>query len=158
VQPPSDHAVPLDADHPTDREATPAAFAVAPPLADAAKRLLIVDDEHAILRVMAALLCRQGYEVELAGNGTDAFHRLQQAPAIDLVVTDQTMPAMTGAELIEQLRAQGVVTPVILMSGYGAAINDDRIARLAGVCRLDKPFMVDDLLRTVAHGLASSFD
>ncbi len=142
--------------HATDAVAAPAALPVAPPSSASVKRVLIVDDEAAILRVLAALLRRQGYEVEVTGNGTEAFHRLQRKPEIDTVITDQTMPAMTGVELIEQLRAHDMQLPIILMSGYGTAISDERMAQWRHVWRLDKPFVVDELLRTLAQCAAAS--
>ena len=72
------------------------------------------------------------------------------------MITDQTMPAMTGVELIEQLRAHDMQLPIILMSGYGAAISEERMAQLRHVWRLDKPFVVDELLRTLAQCAAAS--
>ncbi|WP_411279292.1 ATP-binding protein [Gemmatimonas sp.] len=128
---------------------------VVPPSVGGAKRVLIVDDEVAISRVMAALLRRHGYEVDVAGNGTEAFLRVQQGPGIDFVITDQTMPVLTGTELIEQLRAHGMQMPIILMSGYGAAISEDRMMQLGHVWRLDKPFVIDDLLRVLTQCVAA---
>jgi two-component system, cell cycle sensor histidine kinase and response regulator CckA len=136
----------------------PAAVPATPPSMSRTKRLLIVDDEVAISTVMAALLRRQGYEVDVASDGSEAFQRLQREPTIDVVITDQTMPVMTGAELVEQLRARGIPTPIILMSGYGAAISEERMAQLRHVFRLDKPFVIDDLLRTITQCVAASHD
>lgn len=136
----------------------PAATTLAQPSRARTQRLLIVDDEVAISTVMSALLRRQGYDVEVAGNGSEAFERLQREPPVDVVITDQTMPVMTGIELIEQLRASGTQTPIILMSGYGATIGEERMAQFGHVRRLDKPFVVDDLLRTIAQVVAVSHD
>lgn len=144
--------------HTTGRVDVQAAPPNAQPPLVRARRVLIVDDEVAISKVMAALLRRQGYDVDVAGNGTEAFQRIHREPAIDVVITDQTMPVMTGAELIEQLRARGIQTPIILMSGYGAAISEERMAQLQHVSRLDKPFVIDDLLRTLVQCAAPSHD
>ncbi|WP_309671575.1 response regulator [Gemmatimonas sp.] len=144
--------------HANGRVDEPAVTPVLQPSLARAQRLLVVDDEQAISTVMAALLRRKGYDVEVAGDGMEGFQRLQREPLIDVVITDQTMPVMTGSELIEQLRVRGMQTPIILMSGYGATIDEERMAQLGAVYRLDKPFVIDDLVRLVATCAAPSRD
>lgn len=113
------------------------------------KRVLVVDDEVAVTRVVQMLLRQRGYDVEIANTGTEVLHRLQQQPDIDILITDQTMPVMTGTILIEQLRAQSRRLPIILMSGFGVVMSDERMAELQPLHRLDKPFTVDELLRVL---------
>jgi len=114
------------------------------------RRVLVVDDEPAIAQVLQRTLTRRGFVVETAGNGAEALARLARTPNIDVLVTDHTMPVMTGAELITRLRESGNACPVVLMSGFGAVISDEHLAPYADVQRLDKPFATDELVRLIA--------
>ncbi|MBL0889330.1 MAG: response regulator [Gemmatimonadaceae bacterium] len=116
----------------------------------APRRVLVVDDEPAIAQVLQRTLTRRGFEVETASNGAEALSRLGRGPDIDVLVTDHTMPVMTGAELITRLRESGNACPVVLMSGFGAVISDEHLAPYADVQRLDKPFATEDLVRLIA--------
>lgn len=117
---------------------------------DAPRRVLVVDDEPAIAQVLQRTLTRRGFVVETASNGAEALARLERLPDIDVLVTDHTMPVMTGAELITRLRESGNACPVVLMSGFGAVISDEHLAPYADVQRLDKPFATDELVRLIA--------
>ncbi|HEY0928846.1 MAG TPA: ATP-binding protein [Gemmatimonas sp.] len=119
-------------------------------------RVLLVDDEDAVAGVMRRLLERSGFEVTMANNGAVGLERAMAGPAFDLVLTDQTMPVMTGMELVERLRASGDTTPIILASGFGAAIDGERVAHLRDVHRIDKPFASSDLLRLVRSAIGTS--
>jgi signal transduction histidine kinase/CheY-like chemotaxis protein len=118
--------------------------------AGASRRVLVVDDEPAIAQVLQRTLTRRGFVVETASNGVEALVRLERLPAIDVLVTDHTMPVMTGAELITRLRESGNACPVVLMSGFGAAIDNEHLAPFSDVQRLDKPFATDELVRLIA--------
>ena len=69
--------------------------------------------------------------------------------AFALVVTDQTMPLMTGLELVQALRAASIQTPVILLSGYSRALDPDMLPCLGRIGFLAKPFVLSDLLEHV---------
>lgn len=117
---------------------------------------MLVDDEDAVAGVIRRLLERNGFNVTLASNGVQALERVAAHPAFDLILTDQTMPMMTGLELVERLRATGHHTPIILASGFGASIDGERVAHLRDVHRIDKPFASNDLLRLVRSAIAGS--
>jgi PAS domain S-box-containing protein len=137
-------------------EPEPAVAQVASPsVASERQRVLLVDDEDAVAAVLRRLLERNGFDVTLAGNGAQAMERIAAGPAFDLVLTDQTMPVMTGMELVERLRATGNNTPIILASGFGAAIDGERVAHLRDVHRIDKPFASNDMLRLVRSAIAA---
>jgi signal transduction histidine kinase/CheY-like chemotaxis protein len=131
--------------------APPVAVAAA---ASTARRVLLVDDEAAIVGAVRRLLQRQGYVVDVASNGAMALERMRARADIDLVITDQTMPVMTGIEFIERVRADGVRTPIILVSGFGAVAAFARVEELPDVWCMDKPFASDELLALVARALA----
>jgi DNA-binding response OmpR family regulator len=76
----------------------------------------VVDDDHSLRGLSAAILTHQGYQVDAAQDGVDAWSSLQNHP-YDLVITDHNMPKVTGVDLVKKLRAARMTLPVILMSG-----------------------------------------
>jgi len=95
--------------------------------------VMVVDDEDIILEFMGDLLQGWGLEVTLMPNGFDARHAFAAEPRrYDLVLTDQTMPLLTGLELARQIRGIRPGTPVILYTGYGEAISEEELSA-AGV-------------------------
>lgn len=118
------------------------------------KHILVVDDEPAIRRVLAASLRRAGYEVAEAGDGAEAARVLDRQP-FDLVVTDIVMPEREGLETIQLIRRDHPDTRIIAIS---APSNDDylRAARSFGAARtFRKPFSLADVTDAVAELLAS---
>jgi PAS domain S-box-containing protein len=108
--------------------------------------ILAVDDDNLVLANVAAMLEDLGHKVIAVASGARAVEALDSTPAIDLVVTDQAMPVMTGLQLIEQIRARRPALPVILATGYAEFPRgvDASIGRLA------KPFTQ----RALAEALA----
>ena len=109
--------------------------------------VLVVDDEQMILEFMGDLLAGWGLEVTLKSGGIEAKHAFAAEPQrYDLVLTDNTMPRITGLELARQIRAIRPGTPVILYTGYGEDIAEAELA-VAGVRALaKKPVEPADLL------------
>ena len=95
--------------------------------------VLVVDDENIILELMGDLLADWGLEVTLKSSGLDAKKAFAAEPQrYDLVLTDHTMPRITGLELARQIRGIRPGTPVILYTGYGEDIAEAQLAA-AGV-------------------------
>ena len=95
--------------------------------------VLVVDDEHMLLEFMGDLLSGWGLEVTLKASGIEAKHAFAAEPQrYDLVLTDHTMPRVTGLELARQIRGIRPDTPVILYTGYGEDIAEAQLAA-AGV-------------------------
>jgi PAS domain S-box-containing protein len=107
--------------------------------------ILVVDDDAIILMNTAALLEDLGHRVYEACSGTEALALFRTRPDIDLLITDQAMPAMTGSELIAAVRAERPDLPIILATGYGEAPTDAKLA----IHRLGKPFGQTELQRTI---------
>lgn len=97
--------------------------------------VLVVDDEPLVLENTAALLEELGHAVRLAGSGPSALLQFQSDPNIDVIVTDQMMPGMTGAQLAHQAQLARPTVKVLIASGYAEA-GDERIAYPI----LQKPF------------------
>jgi EAL domain-containing protein (putative c-di-GMP-specific phosphodiesterase class I)/ActR/RegA family two-component response regulator len=79
-------------------------------------RVLLVDDEPALMRAYQAALTRHGLVVETASNGKEAIERVKKG-AFDVVVSDISMPEMTGIEFLKVVRSYDLDVPVILMTG-----------------------------------------
>jgi CheY-like chemotaxis protein len=115
-------------------------FAPAPRKAVLRGRVLLVDDEEMVRGYMRELLEGWGLEVAAAGNGAAAREAFARAPEdYDLVITDQTMPRLTGMELARQLLAIRPALPVVLYSGYADAITDAQVEGVGTRALVRKP-------------------
>jgi two-component system cell cycle sensor histidine kinase/response regulator CckA len=85
----------------------------------AGRRLLIVDDEPAVLDLLKRYLERSGYAVEITPNAEAALDLFQAAPGrFDLVITDLNLPGMGGEELLKRMRQQRPSLRALISSGY----------------------------------------
>jgi len=106
--------------------------------------ILVVDDDQAVRDSLRRALVLEGYEVDLAANGTEALRILgQRAP--DAVILDLQMPDIDGLEVCRRLRSLGDMTPVLMLTARGAV--DDRVEGLdAGADDyMPKPFDLSEL-------------
>ncbi len=111
--------------------------------------ILIVDDEALLLTMGETILSDYGYHVLTAGSGQKALELLSKAePAIDLVITDLVMPAMSGRELVEHIRRTSPATRIICTSGYVWPASSE-----GSESYLQKPFTSQDLLMKVKQVL-----
>ncbi len=109
-------------------------------------RILCVDDEPSVLRVVRSVLQVRGHTVTMVTDPREALALFRQEPlAFDMVLTDQTMPNLLGTSFIKQLSAIRSNLPCVLMTGLG----DEEVqtqARAAGICEvLAKPFLPAEL-------------
>jgi CheY-like chemotaxis protein len=114
------------------------------------ERVLVVEDDDAVARVVLDVLGAHGYHLRRAGSGVEALQLCRDAPdTIDLVVTDVIMPRMGGPALVAALRAGGIRIPVLFMSGY----TNNALQSLYGLAEevelLEKPFTPRELLARV---------
>lgn len=114
------------------------------------ERLLVVDDEAQLIKMMEKVFDRLGYEVQVCLNPLEARDRVTQSPSpFDLVITDQTMPELTGLELVREIRAVHPHLPVILCTGYSDVASSEA-AQEAGIqAFVMKPVVVEELALTV---------
>ena len=110
--------------------------------------ILAVDDDSLVLSNVAVMLEDLGHKVIAVGSGAKAIEEIESMPSIDVVITDQAMPVMTGLQLIEILRARRPGLPVILATGF--AELPPKLSPSIG--RLSKPFTQ----RALAHALAAT--
>jgi CheY-like chemotaxis protein len=120
-------------------------------------RLLLIDDDPALLSLLRRTLERAGYEVVTAPNGREGLQRLTTGP-FDLLITDIVMPEMEGLELILKLRQTHPALRIIAISGGGQLRPASylNLARLSGAMTvLAKPFELEELLTAVQKLLTS---
>lgn len=117
--------------------------------------ILVVDDEESSRDINRRWLEQYGFSVILASSGPEALERLTIAPEVAAVVSDMTMPGMTGLELLEEVRKSDPDMPFLFCSGTPALVSD-QVQKL-GKCRyLGKPYLRDDLLDALRKLLLGS--
>ncbi len=112
-------------------------------------RILVVDDNTDTRQLSADVLTGSGYNIEVAKDGAAGWKALQSGNHYDLVVTDNTMPNLTGIEMIARLRSARLTVPVIMATEH---LPDHEFARkpwLRPDATLQRPFSNEDLLETV---------
>ncbi len=113
-------------------------------------RVLVVDDEAPQLELVSGFLARHGFDVQTAENGADALTRLKGEP-VDIVLTDQKMPGLSGLDLLDAARRLNPETAVIVMTAYGT-IEDAVAAIKSGASDyLAKPLHLDELLHRLTQ-------
>lgn len=112
------------------------------------ERLLVVEDDPEVRKVLALALSSLGYDVLEAGNGRQALDLLQ-GTEVDLIVSDAVMPELGGAELLAVVRERFPDLPFLFSSGYSETTIADLVTDTPGVGLLAKPYTVDDLARKV---------
>jgi signal transduction histidine kinase len=121
---------------------------VAPPTGS--ERILFIDDEEALAEMGEAILAELGYDVTCRMSSKDALALVEEDPSrFDLVITDQTMPEMTGVELARRIFAIRPDMPLILCTGFSHLV-DAESARSAGIRGFAmKPLTKREIARTI---------
>jgi two-component system, cell cycle sensor histidine kinase and response regulator CckA len=128
----------------------PAAAAVTLPRGR--ERILVVDDEPALAKAATKMLERLGYRVEFRTNSVDALeaiHHQSKEEQFDLVITDMTMPHLTGADLAKELLKYHPRLAVLLCTGFSEKIDAEQAASLGIQGFLMKPVVLKELAAMV---------
>ena len=118
------------------------------------ERILIVDDEPSIRKVLSAHLRRFGHEVDTADDGGSAITRLQAEP-FALVVTDLKMPQVDGMALLRWVLQHQPTLPVILITAHGTVENAVEALKEGAFDYITKPFDADELHGVITKALAT---
>ena len=111
---------------------------------------MVVDDEVAIRDLMRAILSHSGYQVDQFTNGSEAWSAFSAQPDNwSLLITDQTMPKMTGADLAVKALHLRPQLPIILCTGYSEQISVEQAHALGIRAYLHKPISLNELLAAV---------
>jgi CheY-like chemotaxis protein len=110
--------------------------------------MLLVEDDADTREVLADLLSEH-FDVVQARDGMQALELIhEQAP--DVIVTDESLPRLTGTELAKTLRSEGITTPILLVSGYRSGLDTSCCNAV-----MPKPIEVDELIRQTERLLAA---
>jgi CheY-like chemotaxis protein len=112
-------------------------------------RILAVDDDPLVLAGTIAMLEDLGHSVLAASSAAEALALVRTAPRLDLVISDQVMPGMSGAHLVEALRKHDAALPMILASGFAEQPADLHPSTV----RLSKPFDMAQLADAISQAL-----
>ncbi len=117
-------------------------------------RVMIVDDEPSVVEWISHLLIKLGYEVVGVDNGVDALETFRQDPTgFDLILTDLTMPGMTGLELSNFIKTERPDIPIILCTGFSEGITSE-IMKAHGICdMIMKPMIASELSYSINDSL-----
>jgi len=133
--------------HATDRPAT---------TVSGGSRVMIVDDEPAVARVFARALMRAGHSVQVYADPAEALAVIERRwSEFDLLLTDQTMPGVTGDVLAERARAVAPGVPVLILTGFSHRLTPERVAEVGAHAVLQKPMALDVLVDAVGEALRS---
>lgn len=115
------------------------------------ERILLVDDEKEVTKIIKKILTKKGYQIEIANTGEEAFAIFQRETPnyFDILITDQTMPLMSGIQLIEAIREINHDIPVILMSGYQEVATEEVMNAIGHIKSLIKPVSTKDVIEAI---------
>ncbi len=137
----------------TDSATPPAAIGPAP--RGEQQEILVVDDEPSVAAFLTARLQQLGYQVLTFSDPREALAAYRAAPSrFQAIVTDLTMPHLTGVDLIQKTRTLGRITPAVIITGYGRDAGGAKLAALPRCEVLQKPFSGDDLARVLHEVMA----
>lgn len=134
--------------------AAPSASGSDEPSPLAPRRILLVEDEEGLRRVVVRLLKRDGHVVQAAASAEEALSMLDHPdpPMIDAVIADIGLPGLSGWQLTAEIRRRWPALPIVLATGWAGGITDEQL-QAAGVPRsalVAKPYHLNDLRRALA--------
>lgn len=112
------------------------------------RTILVVEDDRAIGAIIQGVLTSHGFRVLTTESGAEAF-AVMQSEAVHLIICDVHMPGLSGPELLSELRARRVFSPVLFISGQLELATVDASLRVPGASFLPKPFSHSELLDAV---------
>jgi two-component system response regulator MprA len=115
-------------------------------------RVLIADDSETILLLLRTRLEMEGYEVLTAADGVEVIEVMQAAnPAPDILLLDAMMPRKSGIDALRELRAAGVVTPVLIVSAHQDEMDAGAPTEVEVSGYITKPIDFDRLFASIAE-------
>jgi len=120
------------------------------------ERLFFVDDEKAAVNTIGMMMERLGYRVEARTSSVEALEAFRNKPdAFDLIITDMTMPNMTGVDLAKEMMKIRHDIPIILCTGYSEAIDEETAKEMGIKEFIMKPILMKDLAAIIRKVLDS---
>lgn len=119
-------------------------------------RLMIIDDDTAMLRSVESIFINQGYEVSLAKSGIQAIHALSKGNTPDLVLLDIAMPEMDGYAVFKEIKNIQPNVPVIFLTSMEDMQAELTALELGAIDYITKPFVTDILVARVRNHLENA--
>ncbi|BAZ33048.1 two-component response regulator [Cylindrospermum sp. NIES-4074] len=117
------------------------------------RQVLIADDDDDSRTLLAIILAEEGWEIREARNGQEALEKVVNEPP-DVLILDNRMPELTGAQVYRHLQAEGINLAVVLATAYG---NIEELASLLGITYfINKPYDIPELLKTIESAYENS--
>src|ERR1700689_625286 len=123
---------------------------------DQSPKVLVVDDEPEVRKLVAAMLVRNGYRVVSADSGENAIRLFKNNPDTDLLLTDVVAPGMSGPMIADQIASLKPDIKVLFMSGYDGTQVVQRYVIEKGYSLLTKPFTMEQLESKVRAVLSTN--
>jgi PAS domain S-box-containing protein len=121
------------------------------------ERILLIDDEKAMVDAVQTMLERLGYQVTNRTSSMGAFETFKSKPdAFDLIITDQTMPNMTGKKLAKEIMSIRPDIPIIICTGFSEQIDENQAKEMGIRAFVMKPIVMKDMANTIRTVLDSS--
>jgi CheY-like chemotaxis protein len=122
-----------------------------------AERILLVDDESSIIKMVTLMLNRSGYDVIGKTSSSNALKAFKENPEqFDLVISDMTMPEMAGDQFVQEIKQICPDIPVILCTGHSNRMDENKAKEVGIDAFMMKPFSKKDLTRTIPEVLKRS--
>ena len=114
------------------------------------KKILLIDDELPVVEALQKFLEHQGFQVTIQNHSTAALSELKKHPdTYNLVITDLTMPEMDGLLLSKNIHSLIPDLPILLMTGYGNQLSEEKLI-LSGISKvISKPFRLSEIITTI---------
>ncbi len=120
------------------------------PLVGGNERIMVVEDEERILNMIREILSDYGYVVTVFGKATEALQAFEEQPKqCDLIITDMTMPDMTGIRLAREIMEIRPDIPIILTTGYSELVDREQALSMGIKSYVEKPLKMRELIKTV---------
>ena len=114
-------------------------------------RILIVDDEKVIREILSEFLTLEGFKVDCAEDGADAFSQMQ-IRTYDMVISDLKMPKMSGLDLLAKIQETGLDVLTVIMTGFGTVETAIEAMKNGAYDYILKPFKVEEVIHIVKRG------
>lgn len=115
-------------------------------------KIMVVDDELSMREFLAILLEREGYDVTVAVDATDALAKLESS-WFDLIISDVSMPGLSGIELLGRIKAQSPNTAVLMITAFSTAEQAVEAMKLGAYDYIPKPFKIEEVKLLVRNAL-----
>ncbi|MDY6910781.1 MAG: response regulator [Chloroflexota bacterium] len=111
-------------------------------------RILVVDDDPSIIKLLGANLKARDFDVVTAEDGESGFRAIEQTLP-DLVVLDYMMPKMTGLDVVKQVRGMGNNVPIIILTARCTASEKEILIEHGVDDYMTKPFIIEDMMKRI---------